>query len=212
VKQGFQKHYIKWREVRLNKLIEVLGKEWFVDKNLLEIGCGFGNLGRTITDSLGARVVLAEGRAENLEICEKKNPNHQCVLLNNDEPWSLNEKFDGIIHWGTLYHLYNWMEDLERTFDHSNEYVFLETEVCDSDNIDDVVVKTEDHMVSDKSLTGTVCIPTAARIEKWFDDNNIKWTRYDDEDLNTSPHNYSWEVENTNTAGSMHRRFWICKK
>ena len=53
------------------------------------------------------------------------------IIINNDEVnWSKvfknNERFDLIVHWGLLYHLYNWKEDLKECLKLA-DYICLET-------------------------------------------------------------------------------------
>jgi hypothetical protein len=32
--------YVNWRNTRITKLVSILGKEWFMGKTVLEVGCG----------------------------------------------------------------------------------------------------------------------------------------------------------------------------
>ena len=125
----FKGHYIKWRETRINKLVSILGKDWFKGKTVLECACGLGHIGEEIM-KLGAVVTFAEGREIFVRETKKRLPNAEVILLDQDTDWNLNRKFDLIIHWGLLYHLDNWKQDLANTVKHA-DIICFETVVMD---------------------------------------------------------------------------------
>ena len=65
----------------------------------------------------------------------KKNyPNLHVLQLNNEFDWRKKfrkKQFDLIIHWGLLYHLKNWRQDLATSF-YVGKLVSLESEVLNS--------------------------------------------------------------------------------
>ena len=89
--------YNEWRVKRVNKLVSLLGMDWFKDKKVLELGCAFGNIGFYL-ESLGANVTFSDGRQEVLNVVLKKDPLAKVILIDEDTDWELNDKFDLIIH------------------------------------------------------------------------------------------------------------------
>jgi 2-polyprenyl-3-methyl-5-hydroxy-6-metoxy-1,4-benzoquinol methylase len=101
----FSDHYEYWRAKRVVAIVEYYGQEWFKGKKILELGCGFGDIGK-VFKSLGAEVVFAEGRKENCEVLMRKFPNDRIYQINLENEWPFQkERFDLILHMGVLYHL-----------------------------------------------------------------------------------------------------------
>lgn len=173
----------EWRVKRVNKLIDILGKDWFKDKKVLELGCAFGNIGFYL-ESLGSEVTFSDGRQECLNIVKLKDQNAKTILLDQDTDWNLKEKFDLIVHFGISYHLNNWQQDLKNTIDHA-QYVAYETAVNKFSNSVDFKVKDFNR---DYEYRGSVnklgSLPSVYAIESVFKDKQITFKRYDDEDLN----------------------------
>ena len=63
-KHHFAGHYDKWRLVRINKVLELFGVDYFKGKKILELGAGHGDMGAFFCE-LGANVLCLEGRLEN---------------------------------------------------------------------------------------------------------------------------------------------------
>lgn len=205
----FDGTYEKWRETRITKIISIFGKDFFKGKSILELGAGYGDTGRYF-QTLGSSVTIAEGRPEHVEQIRALTNDADVIVLNQENPWDLGKKFDVIIHWGVLYHLDNWKRDLEITIRHS-DIIFLESEVCDSDD-PTVEVKLNEPNNYDQALQGTGTRPSAAMVEKCITDAGATFTRYDDSDINAYDHKYDWPVLNTKNAPGGQRRFWIIKK
>lgn len=204
----FTGHYKHWQQTRIEKIVSIFGKEFFNSKTILELACGHGDIGKYF-QSIGAIVTFADGRQEHLNKIKKSDPLATTILLDQDNEWDLKTKFDIIIHWGVLYHLNNWKQDLQCAIKHS-DLIFLETESCDSDNPDFELKLTESGY--DQALNGTGTRPSAAMIETYLSLLGVEYQRYDDSDLNSSFHKYDWKVNNTNKLRGGHRRFWIIKK
>jgi len=205
----FEDHYIDWREKRLLKLLEIYPKEFFNKKTVLELACGLGDVGNEFI-YFGAEVTFAEGRFEHYKKLTEKFPNNYIINLDQNGSWNLNKKYDIIIHWGVLYHLDKWQEDLKSALRHS-DLIFLESEVADSDdpNFD---LKVKEKNKYDQALRKWGSRPSADNIEKVLKVENFKFKRFDDLNLNSSFHKYDWEVTNTNTWSHGLRRFWIASK
>ena len=207
--ERFGDHYNTWRQTRIQKVESLFGKEFFKNKTMLELGCGYGDIGMHF-DGLGAKVTFAEGRQEHIDVFKKRYPDKEIIQLNQEFPWDLERKFDIVIHWGVLYHLNNWQQDLLSLSRHTN-LIFLETEVCDSDN-EDIDLKLEPSDRYDQEMGSCASRPSANNVEKNLKQLGYKYTRYDDKDLNSGFHEYDWEVKNTDTWHYGLRRFWVVKK
>ena len=85
-----------WRKVRVKKIEDVLGQDWFKGKKILELGAGFGNVGLYFK-SLGADVTMSDARSKCLEAILKKDKDANVILLDQDSKWELPEQYDLII-------------------------------------------------------------------------------------------------------------------
>ena len=210
----FADHYIDWRAKRISKILEIFNKDFFNHKTILELGFGFGDIGKEFI-SLGADVTFAEGRADHCKILKERFSNSKIINLNQNETWELENRFDIVIHWGVLYHICDWKRDLASTLRHS-DLIFLESEVSDSDDPNfDLKVKENDGYEKggyDQALDGIGSRPSADNIELFIKELGFSVERFDDENINSSFHQYNWKVNNTNTWQHGLRRFWIIKK
>lgn len=207
--ERFGDHYTSWRMTRLNKIESIFGKQFFKGKKILELACGYGDNGMHFVN-LGAEVTFAEGRQEHIDVFKKRYPDQEIILLNQEFEWDLQRKFDIVIHWGVLYHIDKWQQDLACVAKHAN-LIFLESEVCDSDD-ETVDLKLEPADRYDQELGPFASRPSANNIEKNLKELGFKFTRYDDKDLDAGMHEYSWKVENTLTWKYGLRRFWVVNK
>ena len=211
----FEGLYIPWRESRIKKIISVMGENFFHDATGLELGCGYGHTGKELIERFSCDITFTDGNEIHREGFSKINPDRELMLLDQDNPWNLEKKFDFIIHWGVLYHLDNWQQDLECALTHTN-VMFLETEVCDSLDPDFEIKVQEPKAVNDQAVNGKGTKPSPAFVEKILNKNGCKWTRYDDKDLNATMsnnpnkgHRYDWVVKNDKRWEHGLRRFWI---
>jgi hypothetical protein len=87
----------------------------------------------------------------------------ETINLNQNRPWNLNRKFNLIIHWGLLYHLENWKDDLKHCLAHTN-LICLESEIADSSE------DTHDEKITeagyDKAFEGIGSRPSAYHVQK----------------------------------------------
>jgi len=207
--ERFGEHYESWRMTRQAKIESIFGKEFFKGKTILELACGYGDNGMHFAN-LGAKVTFAEGRQEHIDVFKQRYPDQEIILLNQEFEWDLQRKFDIVIHWGVLYHIDKWQQDLACAVKHAN-LIFLESEVCDSDD-EDAELKPEASDRYDQELGSLASRPSANNIEKNLKQLGFKFTRYDDKDLDAGMHQYSWKVENTLTWKNGLRRFWVVNK
>ena len=203
------KEYKVWRTKRVKKIENLYGDNFFEGISVLELGCGKGLIGNLLTKK-GAKVTLTEGRQEYLEDIKKLNSSSEVLYLDQNIEWNLRKKFDVVIHWGVLYHLDNWRQDLKCALKHGN-LIFLESEVCDSDNCD-FELKIQEFDYYDQSLNGIGSRPSANNIEKHLVQLGAHFKRFDDKDLSSNHHIYDWKVKNTNRWKNGLCRFWIIEK
>jgi 2-polyprenyl-3-methyl-5-hydroxy-6-metoxy-1,4-benzoquinol methylase len=189
--------YNEWRIKRVKKLEQTFGSEWFNGKKILELGCGYGNIG-TYFQNLGSDVTFADSRKECLAGTRKRNPTAKILLLDQDTNWSVPEKYDLIIHFGVLCHLENWQQDLSNTIKNAN-YVALESAI--NKFVNDVSFKIEyTHYIHEYHgpFNETGSLPSVSLIEKQIGLN--QFTRYDDAQLNlTSSEGFFYDAEPTET-------------
>lgn len=80
------------------------GAEFFDGKNLLEVGCGYGDIGASFVE-LGALVTCSDGRASHMKEVRRRHRAVAAVQADLDEPWPFDMRYDVLIHMGVLYHL-----------------------------------------------------------------------------------------------------------
>jgi len=206
----FDGHYNEWRVNRVNFIKDLYGKSFFKDKTILELGCGHGHIGRYLQNQLGAKVTFCDGRQEHLDVVKEVAPTAETLCFDQNLPWDLNRQFDIVIHWGVLYHLDNWRQDLESTAKHTN-LIFLESEVCDSED-PDFEIKLEQVDGYDQDLGKYSTRSSSSAIEEKLIDLGFLYNRFDSKKLNHDFHCYDWEPTNVNQTKKGYRRFWIAEK
>jgi len=202
----FKGHYIKWRETRINKLVSILGKDWFKGKTVLECACGLGHVGEELMNKYGAIVTFAEGRDIFVYETKKRLPSAEVIVLDNDSDWNLNRKFDLLIHWGLLYHTDNWKRDLENAVKHA-DIISLETVVYDIEGRKEIKIREGGHHHGATHGIGTRASVEA--IESHLESLGTIFQRYDDKDLNAEYFQYDWKSTGNGRHGDNTRRFWM---
>ncbi len=206
----FTEHYEGWRNSRVNGLLKYVSKDLFKNKSLLELGCGFGDLGN-IFQNLGCMATSSDGREEHLEVVKKRYPLLKTKKIDCDKDL-IEEHYDIILHWGLLYHLdYSSIKEHIKNCCESCEILLLETEVCDSSD-PNFFISLEDKDGYDQSLNKNAVKPSQTYIETELKKNNFDYICIKDPILNSSFHIYDWEVSETKTWKDGLRRFWICWK
>lgn len=211
--------YSGWQQRRIEKIEKIFGREFFKDKSVLELACGYGDIGKHFRDVCGSVLTFTEGREQHLEVISINNPGSTVIQLDQETNWNLNQKFDVLIHFGVMYHLNNWKQDLECAMKHS-DLIILESEIADTDKLVEYKI-VDDPSGYDQALNseGICTRPSASMVEKVFEDNGFTYTRYDDGDLNDGIHTYDWkvtgsaDVEGYNRDNGLGlRRFWVAKR
>ncbi len=217
-----------WRVKRVKKLEYILSRDWLKGKNVLELGCGYGNVGLYLK-SLGSNVTFADARQEALDVVKQKDPEANTVILNQEEKWFLGRRFDLVLHFGLLYNLDNWEQDLECTIQHAG-FVALETAVSRYAGpfTAKIVAPNYPHKLYGP-YSGRGTLVSSVNIEHVFNRLGADYHRYDHKDLNLndkwSDYCYDWpeepgpfeQFEGTPVVDSWDsiflggRRFWIAR-
>ena len=205
----FDGHYYEWRARRVRKAIEIIGSRRLARSRVLELGCGYGDIGIALWQ-IGAEVTFSDARQEHLDELMRRYPEiarrERVVRIDQETPWSLDQRFDLVIHFGLLYHLRNWRLSLDRSLAHSDA-MLLESEVADSDDPSVDIAVPESGF--DQAFGGQGSRPSAAAIEAHLRRSGCRFLRFDDAHLNAAFHRYDWVVGNTGEHPHGQRRFWL---
>jgi 2-polyprenyl-3-methyl-5-hydroxy-6-metoxy-1,4-benzoquinol methylase len=219
----FHNDYNQWRINRVRKMEQVLGRDWFKGKRVLELACGQANISGYLK-SIGADVTASDIRIRHLIHAEAMY-NVNTLPIDQDKLWTLNERYDLIIHFGVLYHLKNWKQDLACALQHT-DMMFLESVVADTNDAYFEHQLAEAEEGGQNAFHGVGTVMSANHVERVIEELGYEWMRFDDPDLNTPNkrlYQYDWTVSN-NIAGYEQaqsfedkplyggRRFWLIKK
>lgn len=209
-RDNFSDHYLLWREKRVTEIIRHYGPLWFRDKSILELGCGYGDVGINF-EGLGASVTYCDARQEHLDVILQNRPSSRVIRADINNEWPFDEEFDLILHMGVLYHLDNMSFSLINALNSCSEMV-LETEVCDSSDPDFCLKIEENAEGYDQSVTGQGSRASIAYIEKILGRNNFAGVeRLKNEHCDSNFHQYSWEIRETNRWEHGLRAMWFIK-
>ena len=216
----FHYSYEEWRIKRINKILEVYGIDYFINKNVLELGSGHGDIGAFFAE-LGANVLCLDGRAQNVNFARLKHRkvnNFKCLQFNLENDFTEFGRFDLIINFGLIYHLINVDAHLNRCFQMADE-IFLETVVSDSTDPYKIFYLKENKNIDEEALEGTGSRPSPFYIERIANENNFEAERYFSSDLNvrnilgSNLFVYDWIHRNDERLGGVElRRCWRFKK
>jgi len=205
--------YVRWNEVRANWLLSKYGSGYFQNKTLVELGAGSGALGQKFS-KWGAKVTCVEAREEHIRDGRKLYPKPRFVLMDLEQKGKLKElgEFDIVVHFGTLYHLRNWERNLRESLQICKKIMFLETEVMDS--LEDEELRVNEHKEFwDQSFSGIGTRPSPFSIERVIKQEGFKAKIQLDSKLNVDElHVYDWEHTNNKRWRNGLRRFWVVTK
>lgn len=223
--------YEDWFKKRVNKVISIFGRDWFVDKSILELGACHGDIGIEFL-KLGADVTFSDARIQHLyDIKHKVNFAPKIVVLDQNKPYKLDKQFDIVLHFGMLQYIEDWRRDLSCALDHTDTLI-LETLVHPVKDSEEFFIESENHHYSD---TGSRNVRfTQEAIEDFLISRNCKFIRLDTCELNCDynwmyedrkiRHVYDWTYEKYNTGvyeeqwvngvyyGTHFRRMWVIIK
>ena len=198
--------YNDWVNSRVKQVLNVLGKDWFAGKSVLELGACYGDVGMELV-RYGADVLFTDARPDNLSIIPSKHSfdDYTPAILTLDQNYyyNLNRKFDLVLHFGTLYHIENWKQDLKCAMDHTS-LMFLETMV------NPVTGSPDGWQEGDGSKINSVnkIQPTFTQesVERVLEELGCKYLRLTSRELNTEwswldnhsliRHVYDWKPDN----------------
>lgn len=207
----FGGHYNIWRQKRIDAFINHYGINWFKDKKILELGCGYADIGN-IFYHLGADVTVSDARGEHIKVVNEKYPHLKTFVHNCEEdlPFKKKDKFDLIIHTGMLYHIDKYEDHLKDCLKYCDNMI-LEAEVCDSDNKDFDIYVEEESEVYDKSFTKKSYRPSPSKLEKIITQSKRTFIKLEDDSCDAGMHIYSWKIKNTKTWKHGLRAMWFIK-
>lgn len=223
-------YYEEWVAKRVGKIRNIFGDKWFQNKKILELGACHGDNGIEFL-KLGADVTFSDVRQELLDnITLKLKEFHYVpatILLNQEDEYTLDKKYDLVLHMGLLYNIKDWKNSIRCALNHTN-YMILDTLVCpEPDQDGQVEIINQDFMYGpyNSNIMSTV---SQEVIENELISLGCKFIRFDDPALNTAgwffndcftTNIYDWTYESYNLG--VHnltngfpciRRFWLIIK
>jgi len=202
--EWFDDHYVEWRAKRIAAILDHYGTEFFARKRVLEVGCGYGDIGAAIAQH-GADVTCSDAREDHLEIVRQRHPQVETVVADLDEPWQF-APCDVLIHLGVLYHLRE-PESALRGALATSKHVILETEVLDSD--DGQLSRSVAEAGYDQAFNNRGSRPSPVFVERVLTEAGRSFTRVEDDRCNTEYHKYDWQITNSGEHHTGQRRFWF---
>lgn len=200
-----------WNQSRLTFVLNYFGADWFEGKSVLEVAAGHGQIGDALAN-LGSRVISTDARAVHVDAIKERG--RIAYIMNQEEPWTIDGYFDLIIHWGVLYHLDHWKEDLREALLRT-KMLCLETEIFPSDDPTFEHKRDEPSTQYDQSFSGKGTQPSAEHVEAWLVENGASYMRYDLPELNAGPMQYDWDLKQYMEKGvpgqTVPRRFWMIR-
>jgi 16S rRNA G966 N2-methylase RsmD len=186
--------YQEWVDIRVKKIINIFGYDWFHHKKVLELGACYGDIGTELL-KIGADVLFADAREEHLNTINNSltglNFTPRTKVINQNDRYDLGETFNLVLHLGVLYHVANWKSDLECALKHTNTMV-LETIVSLVEGSQDSTHINNNTYQYD-SIDGKEPLFTQESVEQHLTNLGCKFLRFDNSELNTS---WSWLYNN----------------
>ena len=208
----FDGKYIFWNKKRIKGILDHYGYKFFINKKILDLGCGHGEIGATL-HRLGADVTAVDAREEHLKLISKKYPTIKTLKLDLDKNFSFNEQnyFDLTLNLGLLCHLENYEQHLKKVC-YSTTHLILETAVYDSNQENCKINLYENKDIYDLSFNGVGSRPTSKNIEKILKECGMNFSRIDSGKFNSGSYMYNWIESNDNSHSLDKRRIWFCSK
>jgi SAM-dependent methyltransferase len=202
----FTDHYDEWRERRIAAIQDHYGTDFFSGKSLLEVGCGYGDIGAAFS-RLGANVTCSDAVPGHLKEVARRYPGIKTTRADLDGPWPF-ETFDICVHLGLLYHLRDPEASLRAAVQHSS-ILILETVVNFSDDPYSIDLIQESGY--DQAWGGTGSRPSGAFVERVLTETGCTFERITDDRCNSGYHRYDWSTANPPAEDYGTRRMWFVK-
>lgn len=201
--------YYNWQYNRIKFVIEKYGKDFFVGKKVLELGCFEGGISQMLFN-LGAKLTSIEGFERNINVCKNRYSHLDFILKDLDvDNWDFEDHYDIIIHWGLLYHLRYPEVSIKHCVSHC-DYLFLESLVVDCTSEHTSHVPEKNQWGTDQSIHEVGSRFSPKYVESLFAE--LPYIRYDDPKLNSN-HQPHYDNNEGNTW-QLQRKFWVidCKQ
>lgn len=197
-----------WQKNRLSYVLSNFGKDFFKDKKILEVGPCNGFFGASLHE-LGAKLLLVEGRMENVNVIKSNYPFLDVIQGDFDKKeWNYGH-FDIILNFGVLYHLNNFHKEHISNCVKNSDLLLLETVVYDSAE-DELFVRQENGF--DQSLSGYAGTPSTSFVENVFKEENVSYEKHSSGLMNGGYHKYDWPDLNSKIFDQHNRRMWFVKR
>lgn len=195
---------------RMKNMITHYGNEFFKDKTVLELGCGYGQAGK-ILENLGAKVTSSDVRKEHLEIVKKRYPDRNVVVIdcNKDQ---IEGNYDLVFALGLLYHLENPLNLITSAAKVTNNLCLCSI-VLDT-NMDTAKLFPAD-MSFDQSITNKCLIASPTWIMNRMEESGFKVEDISSDIANIKGNEFEWYPMGTelyHRNGNYLRRMFAGKK
>jgi hypothetical protein len=201
-------YHSDWQVNRINFILSKYPKEFFKNKNILELGAFNGYIGAYF-QSLGANVHCIEGRQENVNQIKLDYPQLSVECSNLDVDYWNFGKWDIIINFGLYYHLeHNHKLHLINCLNNCN-LMFFESVIFDSNK---PVLFYRNESGIDQSLGSTGGNPSTSYIENILNSHDVLYKKFSDKSLNGNLHHYDWVDANSQVLDQYARRFWVIQR
>lgn len=150
-------HYMRHNQRRLEHLSSL--NLDIHNTNVLEVGAGIGDHSSYFLDR-GCRMVITEGRSENLQVLKSRYPTQDIRHLDMENPdANMPDLFDVVYCYGLLYHLNKPKEAIEFMSQHCQNMLLLET--CVSFGEEESINLVDEPADSpSQAVSGEGCRPT----------------------------------------------------
>jgi SAM-dependent methyltransferase len=135
-------------------------------KSVLDVGCGVGHLAQFFIKQK-CRVVCVDGRQQNIDSLRARYPGLEAHVANVESDLSSFGRFDIVLCYGLLYHLENPIAALRNMAAACNEFLLLETIICDHSL--PVLLLDDETKTYSQGLRGLGCRPSPSYVVMCLD-------------------------------------------
>jgi len=178
--------YDEWTKPRIKKIEDIFGKNWFINRNVIDVGCSYGAVGEHLL-KLGANVTFTDWQEKCLtDISERFKSKYEVeadvFLQDQNQFYEFKKHYDLAVHFGVLYCLSNWRQNLEIVVKNS-DYTILETAIdpLGTRNLVNSFTEceVEDHLKSLGCKFLKLCDPALNSYGKYRWDRGHAFQKYD---------------------------------